>query len=367
MGNIKGNSGKNRVLWIDCAKTMAMLAVLVDHSYGVFYTNSWIATSSYFSVVVFVILSGMTQNMVMNNRKTISGGGQWTRILKLIRDYAIAVFILQCFYSGKFDLKTYISYLLNFNIQGPYYFLVFFIQLVAISPLLIQWNRYCGVRRRTVLYHLVTFVTLGIIAAIAINYTYILPVHGGGQYLFGGTFLLLYYLGIALEGNKLFQIESKKILCVLSVILILVWCTWIVLMHNGVLLFDKWMERYWGAGFNPPSVQSIVYGIISLFLFYAMFSFLQKSDNRIVNHLLKGIAWFGRYTLYIFMYHLVVRDMFIRYMPWITKNMIIYRVVFIAMFIIPAIVAYIIQKICQKWKVMGRSQQYNENYAEQIR
>lgn len=74
MPPIENKNKKSRVLWIDCAKTMAIIAVLLDHSNGVFYTSSWVATSSYFSVSVFVILSGMTQKMVTLRRKTISGG-----------------------------------------------------------------------------------------------------------------------------------------------------------------------------------------------------------------------------------------------------------------------------------------------------
>ena len=82
MTNVANNKEKEtRVLWIDCAKTMAIIAVLLDHSNGVFYTSSWVATSSYFSVSVFVILSGMTQKMVTLRRKTISGGGNGLELL----------------------------------------------------------------------------------------------------------------------------------------------------------------------------------------------------------------------------------------------------------------------------------------------
>ena len=75
MPHIENKNKKSRVLWIDCAKAMAIIAVLLDHSNGIFYTNSWIATSSYFSVSLFVILAGMTQKMVTLRRKTLSGGG----------------------------------------------------------------------------------------------------------------------------------------------------------------------------------------------------------------------------------------------------------------------------------------------------
>lgn len=73
---------------------MAIIAVLLDHSNGIFYTSSWIATSSYFSVSLFVILTGMTQKIVAVRKERF--GGAFVRIAKMLRDYAIAVLVLQC-------------------------------------------------------------------------------------------------------------------------------------------------------------------------------------------------------------------------------------------------------------------------------
>lgn len=50
---------KNRVFWIDAAKFLAILAVLVDHTYGVLYENQNIAFGSFFSVSLFIIFCYM--------------------------------------------------------------------------------------------------------------------------------------------------------------------------------------------------------------------------------------------------------------------------------------------------------------------
>ena len=50
----------NRQTWIDCAKAIAIMAVAVDHCNGMLYTNPIIAQASYFSVSLFVLLSGLT-------------------------------------------------------------------------------------------------------------------------------------------------------------------------------------------------------------------------------------------------------------------------------------------------------------------
>lgn len=53
----------------------------------------------------------------------------------------------------------------------------------------------------------------------------------------------------------------------------------------------------------------------------------------------------GRYTFYIFMYHLLVRDIMIQYFPIITKNIRLLRVgTFIHMIILPTLVAYFAKK-----------------------
>lgn len=59
----------NRIKWIDCAKAVAIIAVVLDHCNGLLYTNALIAQSSYFSVSLFVLLSGMSANLSSSNRK----------------------------------------------------------------------------------------------------------------------------------------------------------------------------------------------------------------------------------------------------------------------------------------------------------
>ncbi len=50
---------KKEIKWINCAKLVAILAVMIDHTNGILYTNPDIAMLSYFSVSLFIIISGM--------------------------------------------------------------------------------------------------------------------------------------------------------------------------------------------------------------------------------------------------------------------------------------------------------------------
>ena len=51
---------KRNVVWIDCAKFLAILGVLVDHGKGILYEGESIQYLSFFSVSAFFFLSGMT-------------------------------------------------------------------------------------------------------------------------------------------------------------------------------------------------------------------------------------------------------------------------------------------------------------------
>ena len=51
------------------AKTVAILAVLVNHTNGLLYTNQNIALLSYFSVSLFIILLGITTFFIFSRNK----------------------------------------------------------------------------------------------------------------------------------------------------------------------------------------------------------------------------------------------------------------------------------------------------------
>lgn len=259
--------------------------------------------------------------------------------------YAIATFILQVWYTRFFDLQTYISYLLHFSIQGPYYFLLFFLQLKLISPFLIMWCRFCNKQKVSWLWHMVSVVFLCWFSSVLVRYTFMLPVHGGGKNLFGGTYLLLYYIGILMANYRVFERLKAQRIVVLPVALVL-WIIWWQLSCWGKLPFDKMLAAYWGGGFNPPSVNFIVFSIITLFVCYTGFGLLEDSAVKINQKIVDVVAFIGRYTLYIFMYHLMVRDVVQTFLPVLQNNIWLMRVgIFIPMLVAPALAVWLIKKV----------------------
>lgn len=333
---------QKRIEWIDCAKLIAMMAVVTDHCNGFLYSRPIIANASYFSVSLFVLLSGISTWVAYERGKDISFIGQFEKVKKIFFTYAVATFIVLCIIQRRFDLKTYLSYLVGFNIQGPYYYLVFFLQLMMIAPILVNWCRFVNGRKCKWGMHLVTIGFLGWFAYISINYTYILPVHGGGQFLGGGTYIVLYYLGMMLSSNGAFeQSRSKRVLITIACTGIAV--LWVNLMTRGSLPFDGWMSLYWGSGFNPPSINFMVYSLFALFICYSVFSLLSELEQGWLQKIISGICFLGRNTLYIWLYHLVIKSFFSERFPDLhERNILIRLFVFCIIVILPAIVKQIV-------------------------
>lgn len=177
---------------------------------------------------------------------------------------------------------------------------------------------------------------LGWIGSICIRYTNILPVHGGGKFLFGGTYLMLYYLGMVLAQSKLFKMNLHHRVGMLGISVILSG-TWIVLNTYHKLPFDNYLRTYWGDGFNPPSVSFMVYAMGMLFICYSFFSILEEMG--ICNRIVSVLAIIGRNTLYIFMYHLVIRSVILTYFPQLSNNRLLYLIfVVIPMIGVPVII-----------------------------
>lgn len=337
---------KTRIKWIDCAKAIAIMAVVVDHCNGVLYTNQAIACASYFSVSLFVLLSGLSAQITSRGGvKPLSY--QLKKVGSFFLEYMLATFVLYCFYFRGFDLKTYIAHVLNFSISGQYYFFVFFFQLLLTSPFLVSWCKFCESKKYSILLHILTIVSLGYISYLMISYTFILSVHGGGKYMFGGTYLLIYYIGILLGNFKIFECTKKGFIFVVS---LAAWLGWWYMSYNSMLPFDRWMQVYWGDGFNPPSINFIVFAIITCFLCFSGFSILENLGS-VGKGFVNIMSILGKNTLYTFMYHLLVKDILVRYIPSIvTCNIMLRLLCFIIIVILPVIVVLGIKRVKQLYQ-----------------
>ena len=125
-----------RERWINVAKCMAIFAVMTDHVNGVLYTNQRIATASYFSVSLFILLMGITTFWSFDASKVQISKKVFLRLIGILIPYAVSVFIYYIVVFRSFNWLEYRNYFLNFNISGPHYYVLLYIQLIAIAPVM---------------------------------------------------------------------------------------------------------------------------------------------------------------------------------------------------------------------------------------
>ena len=257
---------KQRLQWLDILKGIAIIAVVIDHTYGVFYNNILVQYHTGFSVALFVFLAGITSAMSLSRGNFIKFYKK--RLVSIVIPFIIATAFFSLLYN-----KSFINSLLYFNATGPMYFIAFFMQLILIAPLLNKLN--------------IFFLPLIILIANSLNHFSFIPfLWGGGNKLFGGTFLLMFYLGFLFYKNIEFfdKIRFKLINIIIPIIL---------------LISFEYFKLYPTIWHNPPYFLTFVYT-------FSVFWFIFNLKLNYQNKILKFISYCGRNSLYIFLYHPII-------------------------------------------------------------
>ena len=193
------------IKWINCAKCVAIIAVLVDHTRKVLYRSNAIWTLSFYSVALFIILSGMTSYISEKRRE----GNYWSTFIrsskKIFIDYCIATAIYQIAMYHYFDLETYFRYIISFNISGPFYFVCLYLQLMFVKKFL-----YMGMKNSTLKRDICCFIIVLVISVILTEFTNVFNIYGGGGKLLGGTYLSLFFAGMLMMKYNICQIISDR-------------------------------------------------------------------------------------------------------------------------------------------------------------
>lgn len=266
-----------RKSWADFAKFLAILAVMIDHTNGVLYSNPKIAYFSYFSVSVFILISGITTYMSFEKRNVNTWGGIKKRSIGILGPYLVATFIYCIFYYRYFDLQVYLNHVIHFNVSGPLYYVLLYLQLIWIAPLLCNLIRYSGDKSYRVALFIVEILGVIAVCFLTTNYTNILSVYGGGGKLFGGNYLLLFFIGMLL-GRLVPKITfSVKNLIALGIVAFGLSVTWWNFIATNQLQMDSKIP--FGNGFNPPSISLIIYAILVVFTCYMLGNLIETSKN----------------------------------------------------------------------------------------
>lgn len=171
----------------------------------------------------------------------------------------------------------------------------------------------------------------------------------------------MYYLGMMLSSNGMFKQSKNKRLFIGFCCSILA-AMWVWLMTIGRLPFDDWMSLYWGGGFNPPSINFMVYASLVLLICYSFFSLLSDLEYKATRKLIGLLVFFGKNTLYIWLYHFLIISYFVEHFPDLRDSNIAIRIVVFGIIVtMPAIIKKIISEcydFCYK-KIMQAPKETN--------
>ena len=248
---------EGRKAWIDAAKFIASMAVVIDHTYKYLYVNSDIAVGSRFSVSLFILLSGITA-WIQDWKYT--QGGVFSNLVhdlrKIIPAYLMASFIFLIVDTHFFDLRTYFLHIIFFDTRMAYYFVLLYIQIMVLNRILFGILRRIP-ENRCVIYEIVIFAVMAVLSGITTNYSNILNAYGGGGKLFGGTYMILFYIGMLLSKHSVFGQLKKTIHYV--PIFVGAGAIWIIYWRL-TCLYGNALDQFvpLGNGINPPSLRSSV-------------------------------------------------------------------------------------------------------------
>ena len=321
---------RKNVVWIDCAKFLAILAVLADHTKGILYEGETIQYLSFFSVSVFFFLAGETSWYSLERRRREETYLRWTgrRLWRILAPYLAAVAVCQFLQSGfQLSLGPYVLWALHFNLEGQFYFVLVYLQLIAAAPVLYLLTVFCRRGRLSVLWRSGYLAAALAASVFSVKHTLALETYGGGNYLMGGTFLFLFVMGmIAADMQIEIRYRSRAAVCAAASLVLLVLSAAFLLTDR--LALDEGLAG-WLLRVNPPGITITVYSLAVLFFLFSWCSFGALLNSPAADRLLSLLAWLGRYTLYIFLYHMVILEYLPLAFPFLTETPLLKAAVYL--------------------------------------
>lgn len=291
---------KSRLEWINFAKFAAIMAVLTNHSSIYLTEKHSVLYCTYYSVPLFILLMGYTTYISFERSKA----PLWKKVLlkctNIWISYMVAIFIYQIFETHYFDMERYCKDLIAFD--GVFYYVFLYIQLALISPLVFG---FVSKTKQNVLGIVHLVIGLFLVCAIGIfttHFSNVFSVYGGGGKLFGGTYLILLYLGCCLA-------FVEKCICRIKFIGIWTILFIIATVLCGVFLNTKGfvLDSYFmfGDGLNPPGVSLMIYSVLFAVSSYLLEKYIAERHRKVCGKGYHFFAHIGEHTLYIFLYHML--------------------------------------------------------------
>lgn len=178
----------SKLLWINVCKFIAIFAVLLNHTgNGYCFNSELIYVFSWYCVPLFILLSGITSYLSIHRHGQDQGIKElFRRVKPIIYAYLLAdaVYVFGN-HHYHFDVATYLVSLVNFTESGPFYFVLFYVQLIIVSPILYRFINFANRQRYSKIHFAIQFCIILFVGAITLKCTYIVHTWGGDSTFWG--------------------------------------------------------------------------------------------------------------------------------------------------------------------------------------
>lgn len=339
---------QKRLKWIDVAKFMAIFAVMIDHTNGILYTDKHVAFFSYYSVSLFIIVMGITTIWSYSVSEEDKVKFVKKKCWGILRPYIVATVVYGIIKYKSFNFEILINHLIRFDMSVHFYYVLLYVQLVLVSPILLYILERTKTMRHEILVEIVAFLALTCISVLTTNFSDIYDIYGGGGKIFGGTFIILFYLGMWF-GKYYERISIPKVSrVILSLVLLCSSFVWWRFISEDRFRIDLMIPFGWGL--NPPSISLIVYSVLVTASLYFLNTVLNGCTNNVLIRIADAAAFLGKHTLYIYLYHVIfIAEVFPKISSItgiILDNVWIKRVVYFSVMILGSMsIEYVFEKI----------------------
>lgn len=263
----------------------------MNHIYGATYFDNYrVLLYTAFSVTLFTLVSGVTSAIDMERGFEIKTY-LVSRIKRVIIPYIIASIICILFQYKLLNINILFKNLIAFSASPPYYFILFYIQLIIVAPYI--YIMFQKTQQQKVL-QIILLIGAYFTGILFNKYTYIEGTMGGSSHLLGGSYFFAFVFGMWFYLNR--NYFSKKIVRVSMGLIGTI----------GIILMDKldWIVASWS---NPPNKYAVFYTLCIFALIYVIFegidNFLKEESE--VRKVLKKVFEPGSKSLYVFLYHMI--------------------------------------------------------------
>lgn len=291
-----------------CGEVSGRGGVMVQHVNGILYTDQRVANSVLWVVAAFVILGGYN---IMSSWRQNRVADVGKRLRKIIIPYVICTCVYVIWEEHFFSAERVWQRILHFNAAGPLYFVAVYIQLVVISPFLIGCINWADKKSR-VFRHTFLLVSVLSVSYISIHYTDILNIGLGGGNIFSGFWLIFWYGGMVFSAEKReWGARRKKVFSAVLLSLCILWEYIFVFRDYNNIFRGKYGNMYHMTA--QMTWWNALEAFLVVFLIKEGIELLEMKESRAIAIGLRPISYIGKMSLYIFLYHILFRDIYQMY------------------------------------------------------